>query len=128
VVVTNQSGIGRGRVTRAQVEQVNARVEELLGPFGTWQLCPHAPEAGCDCRKPRPGLVLAAARALGVPAERCVVIGDIGTDVAAAGAAGARAVLVPTPATKPEDVRAAPAVAADLRSAVELALAMAAAG
>jgi histidinol-phosphate phosphatase family protein len=123
-VVTNQSGIGRGRVTRAQVDQVNARVEELLGPFDTWQLCPHTPAAGCDCRKPRPGLVLAAAQALGVPAERCVVIGDIGADVAAARAAGARAVLVPTAITKPEEVRAAPVVAPDLRSAVEVALAM----
>jgi histidinol-phosphate phosphatase family protein len=123
-VVTNQSGIGRGRVTRDQVDRVNARVEELLGPFDTWQLCPHAPDAGCRCRKPEPGLVLAAAAALGVPASRCVLIGDIGTDVAAAHAAGARAVLVPTPVTRPEEVRAAPAVAADLPSAVELALAM----
>jgi histidinol-phosphate phosphatase family protein len=123
-VVTNQSGIGRGRVTRDQVERVNARVEELLGPFDTWQLCPHAPDAGCRCRKPEPGLVLAAASALGVPASRCVLIGDIGADVAAAQAAGARAVLVPTPVTRPEEVRAAPAVAADLPSAVELALAM----
>jgi histidinol-phosphate phosphatase family protein len=123
-VVTNQSGIGRGRVTRDQVDRVNARVEELLGPFDTWQLCPHAPDEGCECRKPRPGLVLAAAFALGVPASRCVLIGDIGADVAAAQAAGARAVLVPTPVTRPEEVRAAPAVAADLPSAVDLALAM----
>ena len=123
-VVTNQSGIGRGTVGRDQVDRVNARVEELLGPFDTWQLCPHAPAAGCGCRKPEPGLVLAAASALGVPAARCVLIGDIGADVAAARAAGARAVLVPTPVTRPEEVRAAPAVAADLPSAVELALAM----
>jgi histidinol-phosphate phosphatase family protein len=127
-VISNQSGIGRGRVTRDQVDRVNARVEELLGPFDTWQLCPHAPDAGCDCRKPRPGLVLAAASALGVPASRCVVIGDIGTDLAAARAAGARAVLVPTAVTRPEEVRAAPVVAADLPSAVELALAMVAQG
>jgi histidinol-phosphate phosphatase family protein len=123
-VVTNQSGIGRGRVTRDQVDRVNDRVEELLGPFDTWQLCPHAPADGCGCRKPAPGLVLAAASALGVPAGRCVLIGDVGTDVAAARAAGAGAVLVPTPVTRPEEVRSAPAVAADLPSAVELALAM----
>ena len=102
---------------------MNARVEELLGPFDNWQVCPHAPADGCGCRKPRPGLVLAAAAALGVPAERCVVIGDIGADVGAARAAGARAVLVPTTATRPEEVAAAPAVAADLVAAVELALA-----
>ena len=41
---------------------MNARVEELLGPFDTWQVCPHAPDDGCGCRKPAPGLVLAAAR------------------------------------------------------------------
>jgi D-glycero-D-manno-heptose 1,7-bisphosphate phosphatase len=126
--VTNQSGIGRGALSRDQVDRVNDRVEELLGPFDTWQLCPHAPADGCDCRKPAPGLVLAAAAALGVPAARCVVIGDIGTDLAAARAAGARAVLVPTPVTRPEEVRSAPAVATDLPSAVELALDMLGAG
>jgi histidinol-phosphate phosphatase family protein len=123
-VVTNQSGIGRGLLTAAQVAAVNARIEELLGPFDTWQLCPHAPEAGCGCRKPEPGLVLAAARALGVPPQRCVVIGDIGADVAAARAAGARAVLVPTPATEPAEVRAAPVVAPDLPAAVAATLLM----
>jgi len=127
-VVTNQSGIGRGTLSRDQVDRVNDRVEELLGPFDTWQLCPHAPADGCGCRKPAPGLVLAAAAALGVPTTRCVLIGDIGTDLAAARAAGARAVLVPTPVTRPEEVRSAPAVAADLPSAVELALAMLGAG
>jgi histidinol-phosphate phosphatase family protein len=127
-VVTNQSGIGRGTLSRDQVDRVNDRVEELLGPFDTWQLCPHAPVDGCGCRKPAPGLVLAAAAALGVPTARCVVIGDIGTDLAAARAAGARSVLVPTPVTRPEEVRSAPAVAADLPSAVELALDMLGAG
>jgi beta-phosphoglucomutase-like phosphatase (HAD superfamily) len=68
-------------------------------------------------------MVLAAAAALAVPAGRVVVIGDIGADVGAAHAAGARAVLVPTPVTRPEEVAAAPAVAADLLSAVRLALA-----
>ncbi len=121
-VVTNQSGIGRGLVTAADVARVNARVEELLGPFDSWQFCPHTPGDGCGCRKPAPGLVLAAAAELGVPAERCVVIGDIGTDLGAARAAGARAVLVPTPVTRPQEVAAAPAVAPDLLAAVELAL------
>jgi len=68
-------------------------------------------------------MVLAAARELGVPVHRVVVVGDIGADVEAARAAGARAVLVPTPATCHAEVLAAPVVAADLPQAVALALA-----
>jgi histidinol-phosphate phosphatase family protein len=122
-VVSNQSGVGRGLIAEHEVRAVNRRVEELLGPLGPWLVCPHAPHDGCDCRKPQPGLVLAAAERLGVRAERCVLIGDIGADVDAARAAGARAVLVPTPQTRPEEVAAAPLTAGTLGDAVELALA-----
>jgi histidinol-phosphate phosphatase family protein len=121
-VVSNQSGIGRGLLREETVRAVNRRVEELLGPLGPFLVCPHAPEAGCHCRKPAPGLVLRAAALLGVPAERSAVIGDIGADVEAAQAAGARAVLVPTARTRSEEVDAAPAVAADLEHAVDLLL------
>jgi histidinol-phosphate phosphatase family protein len=118
-VVSNQSGIARGLLTDQQVHAVNARIEELLGPLGGWHYCPHGPEDGCTCRKPEPGLVLRAARHLGVDPARCAVVGDIGADVEAALAAGARAVLVPTPETLPEEVAAAPEVAADLEDAVD---------
>jgi histidinol-phosphate phosphatase family protein len=118
-VVSNQSGVARGVLTHAQVEAVNRRVEELLGPIGTWLVCPHGPDQGCDCRKPRPGLVLRAADRLGLPPRRCVVVGDIGADVEAARAAGARGILVPTPVTRPEEIAAAPEVAADLEAAVD---------
>src|SRR3954469_8398557 len=83
-VVSNQSGVARGLLTPSQVDAVNARVEELLGPLGTWQVCPHAPEDGCDCRKPGPALVERAAAELGTDTSRCVVVGDIGADVGAA--------------------------------------------
>ncbi len=117
-VVTNQSGVARGLLTAAEVESVNRRVEALLGPFATWAVCHHGPADGCGCRKPAPGLVHLAARRLGVAAPRCAVVGDIGADVEAARAAGARGVLVPTPATRPAEVAAAPEVAADLGEAV----------
>ena len=117
-VVTNQSGIGSGRITAEQAEAVNARVEELLGPFDVWRLCPHARDEGCDCRKPAPGMVKEACAALDVPPARCVVIGDIGSDVEAAEAAGARGILVPTPVTRPAEVSAAGQVAASLGDAV----------
>lgn len=88
-VVSNQSGVGRGYITMEQVRAVNARVEELLGPFAGFFVCPHAPEDGCECRKPKPKLILDAASALGVSPECCVVVGDRESDVAAARNAGA---------------------------------------
>jgi histidinol-phosphate phosphatase family protein len=119
-VVSNQSAVGRGRASPDEVEAVNRRIEDLLGPLGPWLVCPHAPGAGCSCRKPAPGLVFRAAAALGIPPERCVVIGDIGADVEAAAAAGARAILVPTAKTRPEEIDSAPEVAPDLGAAVDL--------
>jgi histidinol-phosphate phosphatase family protein len=88
-VVSNQSGIGRGLITREQVDAVNRRVDELLGPFAGFFVCPHAPDDGCDCRKPKPALIFDAARALGVDPRACVVVGDRESDVQAALNAGA---------------------------------------
>ncbi len=118
-IVSNQSGIGRGILTLQQVQAVNAAVDALFGGFDVWRICPHAPDAGCDCRKPGPALVLQAAEALGVPPERTVVIGDQPTDVGAAHAAGAVGVLVPTTLTPASP---GPVTALDLVSAVRLAL------
>jgi len=121
-VVTNQSGIGRGLLTAEQAERVNARVDALVGPFDVWEVCPHAPDDGCACRKPRPGLVVRAARRLGVEPRQCVVVGDIGADLAAARAAGARAGIVPTPVTRPEEYAGQP-TAPDLLAAARRILA-----
>lgn len=121
-VVSNQSGIARGLLTAAHVHAVNRRVAELLGPLGPVLTCPHGPDDGCRCRKPAPGLVHDAARALGVRPERCALIGDIGADVEAARAAGARPVLVPTAVTRRQEVDDAPEVVADLGAAVDLLL------
>ncbi|WP_229073220.1 HAD-IIIA family hydrolase [Actinoplanes sp. DH11] len=118
-VVTNQSGLARGRFTADQLAAVNRRVEELLGPFDTWQICPHDDTAGCACRKPAPGLVDAAAAALGTTAARCVVVGDIGRDMGAALAAGATGILVPTEITLHPEVAAAPYTATDLAGAAD---------
>jgi len=107
-VVSNQSGVGQGIITPDQLSAVNSRVEELLGPFSSWQVCTHHADAGCACRKPMPGLITAAADALGVTAAQCVMIGDIATDVTAARAAGARGILVPTPQTSAADLIGVP--------------------
>jgi histidinol-phosphate phosphatase family protein len=116
-VVTNQSGVGRGLISARQMQAVNQRVEALLGPFGVWAVCPHDPAHGCECRKPAPGLITTAAAALGVEPADCVVVGDIGADAQAAHAAGARAILIPTPVTLPGELAGVP-VAPSLAAAV----------
>jgi histidinol-phosphate phosphatase family protein len=121
-VVTNQSGVPRGLITPEQVADVNARIDQILGPLGPWMVCMHPLDEECGCRKPAPGLIHAAAAALGVDPRRCAVIGDAGIDMEAAAAAGARGVLVPTSVTRPDEIDAAPMVADDLLSAVALVL------
>lgn len=121
-VVTNQSGIGRGIVTPDEVARVNERVDHLLGPFDTWCVCPHREDENCACRKPRPGMLIQAARELGVVPSDVAYIGDIGSDMEAAVAAGVRGVMVPTALTRLGEILDAPALAADLLTAVTLLL------
>ena len=118
-VVSNQSGVARGLITMTQVDACMARLTDLLGPFDTVQACPHGPDDGCACRKPAPGMVTAACAELGVDPARCVVIGDVGSDVEAAAAAGAVGILVPTPVTRKSEVAAAPRRAETLADAVD---------
>jgi histidinol-phosphate phosphatase family protein len=128
-MVSNQSGIARGLIGMDAARAVFRRVEDLAGEFDAVAFCPHDDNDGCRCRKPLPGLIHDAAATLGVKTSECVVVGDIATDVAAALAAGARAVLVPQPSTAACDVETARnlpsaqvAVASDLSSAVDLVL------
>ena len=118
-VAMNQSAVARGLITAAQVEACNTRLAELLGPFDTVQVCPHGPDDGCACRKPAPGMVLAACAELGVDPARCVVIGDVAADLESAAAAGAAGILVPTPVTRRQEVEAAARRADDLAQAVD---------
>jgi HAD superfamily hydrolase (TIGR01662 family) len=122
-LVSNQSGVGSGRISLDQVAEVNARLEALVGELDVVRFCPHDRDDGCTCRKPAPGMVKDACVALGVDPARCVVVGDIGSDVEAAEAAGARGVLVPTTATRTAEVQAATTVAPSLPAAVDLLLA-----
>ena len=118
-VVTNQAGVARGLLTSREVAEVNARVDDLLGPFDVWAVCEHGPDDGCGCRKPEPGLVLRAANKLGIETSEAVVIGDNGSDVAAGRAAGSRAVLVPTSATRADEIGDALEVADTMLEAVD---------
>lgn len=100
VVISNQSGVGRGYFPESAVHAVNARLAELLMAEGVtiagWYHCPHAPDAGCDCRKPADGMVRRAAAELGLDPGRSFVIGDKRSDLELAERIGATGVLVAT--------------------------------
>lgn len=85
IVVTNQSGVGRGLIPPDQIEKIHRRLDELLEPYGvkisSYKICPHAPKDKCQCRKPSPKLVLEAARDFSLDLEKCSFIGDKWTDV-----------------------------------------------
>ncbi len=131
VIVTNQSAVGRGIITRAQAEAINARVAAHIrargGRVDAAYLCPHAPQDGCACRKPQPGMLLQAARDLHLDLSRSWMVGDALTDIQAGQAAGtARSVLVRTgrgaaQLSLPQAARLPPfLVADDLLSALAL--------
>ena len=98
VVVTNQAAVGRGTLAPERLRAVHARLRELVRAEGVElagiYVCPHAPEAGCACRKPAPGLVLEALAELGLERRGSWLAGDTAKDVQAAHAAGIQAALV----------------------------------
>jgi len=100
VVVTNQSGVGRGYFTQERLDAIHARMADLLRAEGVEldgiYVCPHTPEDGCGCRKPRTGLVEAAAKAHGFDPRDCFVVGDKRCDVDLGRNVGATAILVRT--------------------------------
>lgn len=93
VVVTNQPDVARGRQTRASVEAMHTRLASEL-PIDDFRTCYHDDEDGCSCRKPRPGLIIEAARAHGLDLERSVMVGDRWRDVDAGRAAGCATVFL----------------------------------
>ncbi|MBI5368840.1 MAG: HAD hydrolase-like protein [Planctomycetes bacterium] len=100
VVVTNQSGVGRGKVAQEVVEEIHAAMRVSLARMGLVlagvESCYHAPEDGCICRIPQPELILGAARRLGVDLARSFTIGESRRYLEAGAAAGTRTVLVKT--------------------------------
>lgn len=97
-VITNQAAVGRGLMTRATLEAIHRRMAQVAALHGAKitavRYCPHAPEAGCTCRKPQPGMLLHLAAQMGIDLQSTYVIGDALTDLQAGAAAGCRTVLV----------------------------------
>lgn len=125
VVCTNQSGLARGVLDRAALGAIHARMDAAVraagGRLAGVYVCPHGPEDDCRCRKPRPGLLEAAAARYGMGLAGVPVIGDSARDLEAARRAGARPMLVLTGngrRTLAEAAVAAPEHYADLAAAV----------
>jgi len=98
IVVSNQSAIHRGLVSHQTVKEIHQRmvfeIQQHGGRIDAIFYCPHRPDEGCDCRKPRPGLLLKAARQFNLDLSRSFLIGDAVSDVEAALAAGCQPVFV----------------------------------
>lgn len=92
IIVTNQSGIGRGYYSEAQfhslMQWMLARFEQEACPITAYYFCPHVPDAGCDCRKPKPGMILHAAEEWGIDIKNSRLLGDKQSDLDAGTAAG----------------------------------------
>jgi D-glycero-D-manno-heptose 1,7-bisphosphate phosphatase len=99
-VATNQSGVGRGLMTIAQLEAIHDRMQTEAARNGAALdavlFCPHTPDDGCACRKPAPGLIHEALARSGIAAAESLVVGDDQRDLDAASRAGVRAALVRT--------------------------------
>jgi len=100
VVITNQSGAARGYFPPSLVEEVHRHMQDLLAREGARveaiYVCPHAPDAGCPCRKPQPGLIWQAAEDLGLDLSRSHLVGDRYMDIQTAANAGVQGILVLT--------------------------------
>jgi D-glycero-D-manno-heptose 1,7-bisphosphate phosphatase len=96
LVVTNQPDVARGSQTRERVEQINSRLSELL-PLRAIYTCYHDTPDACDCRKPRPGLLLRGAAEHGIDLGASFMVGDRWSDIVAGAAAGCRTFLLDVP-------------------------------
>lgn len=101
IIVTNQSAVGRKLISKAVADEINQRlvleIRQAGGRIDGVYMCPHAPEANCSCRKPKPGLLLQAAEELNLDLARSIMVGDALTDIHAGRKAGVgQAVMVLT--------------------------------
>ena len=122
IVITNQSGIGRGYFTEEDYRAVEKEVELQLGVIDATYFCPDAPDAGCRCRKPQPGLIFDAQRDQQIDLSRSFLVGDKPLDAECGRNAGVRTILVQTGNGPPNEKSSADWIARDLTEAAEIIL------
>ncbi len=118
VVVTNQPDVARGTQTVARVEEIHAALRAAL-PLDDVLVCFHDDRDHCECRKPRPGLLLEAARRFGLDLARSFMLGDRWRDIDAGAAAGCRTVWIRQNYAEREPAAKPDYVARDIREAVD---------
>lgn len=100
ILITNQAGISEGRINEDDFNRINAKALEQLSPSGVKVLktymCPHGPDDGCECRKPKPTMILQAAKDFDLNLPNVYMIGDRQSDIMAGVNAGTKTVLVKT--------------------------------
>jgi D-glycero-D-manno-heptose 1,7-bisphosphate phosphatase len=124
VVITNQSGVGRGLFSIERVHAMNARLERMVEEAGAKleriYFCPHAPDAGCDCRKPALRLLTQAEAELGFEPDSAIVIGDKESDVEFGRRAGAVTILIAKPDLRLSSSTAPDYVVENLKDAADI--------
>jgi D-glycero-D-manno-heptose 1,7-bisphosphate phosphatase len=125
IVITNQSGIGRGYFTEEQYRAVEKEVERQIGPgvIDATYFCPDLPDSGSPCRKPAPGMILNAQRDHGIDLSRSFMVGDKAIDAECGRNAGVRTILVPTGFEQREGRSKADWDARDIEEAADIILA-----
>ena len=93
IVITNQPDIARGKANRADVDKINAQLAAIL-PLDAIEVCEHDDKEQCECRKPKPGMILRGRDRLGVDLIRSFVVGDRWRDIEAGRQAGCRTILI----------------------------------
>lgn len=126
ILITNQAGISEGRINEQDFVRINNKVLDMLAPSGVTVLktymCPHGPNDGCACRKPKPTMILEAAKEFGIDLAQVYMVGDRQSDIFSGINAGTKTVLVKTanvPVEVPEATYTAPTLLDAVRYIVE---------
>ncbi|MFH1153739.1 MAG: D-glycero-beta-D-manno-heptose 1,7-bisphosphate 7-phosphatase [Pseudomonadota bacterium] len=110
IVITNQSAVGRNMTTPAELdrifEKMRVGVTAAGGVIKAVFFCPHTPEDGCSCRKPKPGLILQAARQYAIDLKHSCMVGDSARDLECGARAGCGAIILVQPDISPETAKA----------------------
>ena len=127
IVITNQSGIARGYFTEETLAEIHEKMKKELGKEGAWvdaiYYCPHHPDDGCDCRKPKPKLALQAANDHHIDLKRSFVVGDLQMDLDLGKAVGCKTILVGDSPPGTDNQGAIPdRIASDLLQAAQIIL------